>query len=51
MQNPPVAKIIDWGKYKYQKTKQLQKAKKNQKQQEVRQLRFGLKISETRYGS
>ena len=44
--NPPVAKIIDWGKYNYQKTKQLQKSKRNAKALEVKQMRFGLKISE-----
>jgi translation initiation factor IF-3 len=43
---PPVAKIIDWGKYQYQQTKQLQKAKKNSKQSEIKQIRFGLRISE-----
>jgi translation initiation factor IF-3 len=25
--NPPVAKIVDWGKYNYQRTKQLQKSR------------------------
>lgn len=44
--NPPVAKIVDWGKYNYQRTKQLQKSRKNTKQLEVKQMRFGLKISE-----
>ena len=44
--NPPVAKIVDWGKYNYQKTKQLQRNKKNTKVLEVKQMRFGLKISE-----
>lgn len=44
--NPPVAKIIDWGKYNYQKTKQLQRSKKNAKAGELKQMRFGLKISE-----
>lgn len=44
--NPPVAKIVDWGKYNYQKTKQLQKSKRNAKALEVKQMRFGLKISE-----
>ncbi|HVS58288.1 MAG TPA: translation initiation factor IF-3 [Candidatus Saccharimonadales bacterium] len=43
---PPVAKIIDWGKYNYQRTKQLQKNKRNAKTLEVKQMRFGLKISE-----
>jgi translation initiation factor IF-3 len=44
--DPPVAKIVDWGKYNYQRTKQLQKNKKNAKTLEVKQMRFGLKISE-----
>lgn len=44
--NPPVAKIVDWGKYNYQKTKQLQKNKRNQKVSELKQIRFGLKISD-----
>jgi translation initiation factor IF-3 len=44
--SPPVAKIVDWGKYNYQKTKQLQKSKKNAKALEVKQMRFGLKISD-----
>ena len=43
---PPVAKIVDWGKYNYLKTKQLQKSKKAQKASELKQIRFGLKIGE-----
>jgi len=41
---PPVVKIIDWGKYQYQKMKELQKSKKNNKASELKQMRFGLKI-------
>ncbi len=44
--HPPVAKIVDWGKYNYQKTKQLQKTKRNAKSLEVKQMRFGLKIGD-----
>ena len=44
--DPPVAKIIDWGKYNYQRTKQLQKNKRNAKALEVKQMRVGLKISD-----
>lgn len=44
--NPPVAKIVDWGKYNYQRTKQLQRNKKNARALEMKQMRFGLKISE-----
>ena len=43
---PPVVKILDWGKYRYEQTKQLQKSRKNQKQVEVKQVRLGLKIGE-----
>ncbi len=44
--NPPVCKIVDWGKYNYQRTKQLQRSRKNAKSLEVKQMRFGLKISD-----
>lgn len=43
---PPVVKIINWGKYNYQRTKQLQKSKRNARNLEVKQMRFGLKISD-----
>lgn len=42
--NPPVCKIIDWGKYNYQRTKQLQKNRKTAKSLEMKQIRMGLKI-------
>lgn len=42
--NPPVAKVVDWGKYQYQKMKELQKNKKNAKVSELKQIRMGLKI-------
>jgi translation initiation factor IF-3 len=44
--NPPVAKIVDWGKFNYQRTKQIQKNKRNTKTLEMKQIRFGLKIGE-----
>lgn len=44
--NPPVAKVIDWGKYNYQRTKQLQKNKRNTKAVDVKQIRLGLKIGQ-----
>lgn len=44
--NPPVAKIVDWGKYNYQRTKQLQKNRRNARSMDVKQMRFGLKISD-----
>lgn len=39
-----MAKIIDWGKYQYQKMKEQQKNKRNAKSVEIKQMRFGLKI-------
>jgi translation initiation factor IF-3 len=44
--NPPVARIIDWGKYVYQKQKQQKQGKKKQKSSDLKQMRFGLKIGE-----
>lgn len=44
--DPPVAKIVDWGKYQYQKMKEAQKNKRNSKQSELKQMRFGLKIGQ-----
>ena len=43
---PPVAKIVDWGKYNYQRTKQLQKSRRNAKTIELKQMRVGLKIGD-----
>jgi translation initiation factor IF-3 len=42
--DPPVAKIIDWGKFQYQKMKEQQKNRRSSKQSELKQMRFGLKI-------
>ena len=42
--DPPVAKIIDWGKFQYQKMKDLQKSKRSAKSADLKQMRFGLKI-------
>ncbi len=42
--NPPVARIVDWGKYNYQKTKEQQRSRKHAKIGEVKQMRLGLKI-------
>jgi len=44
--NPPVAKVVDWGKYQYQKMKEAQKSRRNNKQSELKQMRFGLKIGQ-----
>lgn len=43
---PPVAKIVDWGKFNYQRTKQQQKNKKGVRVQDLKQMRMGLKIGD-----
>ena len=43
---PPVVKIIDWGKYQYQKMKEQQRNKKSSKSSEIKQMRLGLKIGQ-----
>lgn len=42
--DPPVVKVIDWGKYQYQKMKEQQKNRKSAKTAELKQMRLGLKI-------
>jgi len=42
---PPVAKLLDYGKFKYQQEKLLQKQKKKSKVAELKEIRFSLKIS------
>lgn len=42
--NPPVVKIVDWGKYQYQKMKEQQRNRRNNKSGELKQIRMGLKI-------
>jgi translation initiation factor IF-3 len=46
--NPPVVKIIDWGKYQYQKMKEEAKNRKKarEKQSDLKQMKIGLKISD-----
>ncbi len=44
--NPPVAKIMDWSKYQYQKIKEQQKNRKKSRISELKQMRVGLKISD-----
>jgi translation initiation factor IF-3 len=44
--DPPVVKIVDWGKYNYQKTKQQQINKRTTKSLDMKQMRFGLKIGD-----
>ncbi len=43
---PPVARIVDWGRYNYEKTKQLKKQKRQQKTIDIKQIRMGMRIGE-----
>ncbi|KKR18547.1 MAG: Translation initiation factor IF-3 [candidate division CPR2 bacterium GW2011_GWC1_41_48] len=43
---PPVAKLVDWDKYRYELKKQEEKQKKKQKTTEVKTIRLRLKIGE-----
>lgn len=43
---PPVARIVDWGKYNYQRTKQAQKSRAKSKPLEMKQIRVGLRIGQ-----
>ena len=42
--DPPVAKVVDWGKFQYQKMKEQQKNRRSNKATDLKQMRFGLKI-------
>lgn len=44
--NPPLCKILDYGKFLYKKKKQEQDAKKRQKVVEVKTIRFGFNTAE-----
>jgi translation initiation factor IF-3 len=43
---PPVARIMDYGKFKYQTAKRAQEAKKKQTIIQVKEMKLGLKIEE-----
>ncbi len=43
---PPVCKIMDYGKFKYQAAKKAQEAKKKQTLIQVKEIKFGLKIEQ-----
>jgi translation initiation factor IF-3 len=44
--SPPVCKIMDYGKYKYQLAKKAQEAKKKQTVIQIKEMKIGLKIEE-----
>ncbi len=43
---PPVCRIMNYGKYLYQKNKRAHEAKKNQKMIQVKEVKFRVKIDE-----
>ena len=43
---PPVAKIMDYGKYKYQAEKKLKEQRKNQTKIDVKEIKLSVKIAE-----
>lgn len=43
---PPVAKIMDYGKFKYEKEKKDKETKKKSKKQSVKEMKFRLRIDE-----
>ncbi len=44
--NPPVCKIMDYGKFKYQQEKKKKEAKKKQKMIEVKEIKLSVKIAQ-----
>lgn len=44
--NPPVAKIMDYGKFKYQEEKRKKEQKKNQNKIDLKEIKFSIKIAE-----
>ncbi len=46
---PPVAKLMDYGKYKYEAAQKVREARKNQVNTVLKSIRFGLKIDDHDY--
>ena len=51
MSKPPVAKIMDYGKFKYEAAQKVREARKNQVNTVLKTVRFGLKIDDHDYGT
>lgn len=49
--NPPVAKLMDYGKFKYEAAQKVREARKNQVNTVLKTVRFGLKIDDHDYGT
>ncbi len=48
---PPVAKIMDYGKFKYEEARKAKEARKNQANTELKEVRFRLKIDDHDYNT
>lgn len=48
---PPVAKLMDYGKFKYEAAQKVREARKNQVNTVLKTVRFGLKIDDHDYGT
>jgi translation initiation factor IF-3 len=48
---PPVAKLMDFGKFKYEAAQKVREARKNQVNTDLKTVRFGLKIDAHDYGT
>ncbi|MEY3029596.1 MAG: hypothetical protein RL198_993 [Actinomycetota bacterium] len=49
--NPPVAKLMDYGKFKYEAAQKVREARKNQINTVLKTVRFGLKIDDHDFGT
>ena len=47
--NPPVARLLDYGKYRYELQQQEKEARKRSRQQEMKAIKFRVKIEEHDY--
>lgn len=48
--NPPVCKLMNFGTFLYQKKKEMKDQKKKQKVQSVKEIKFGIRISDHDFG-
>lgn len=46
---PPVAKLMDYGKYKYEQAQKAREARRNQANAQIKEIRIGLKIDQHDY--
>ena len=49
--NPPVCKVMDYGKFKYEAAQKVREARKNQVNTILKTVRFGLKIDDHDYNT